>query len=218
MPKPAKPNLVAEPTVYVVDDDPQVRKSLCLIAQSVQLNVEAYETAQEFLDNYRPDRPGCLVLDVCLPGMNGLELQSRMASLNICLPTIIVTAYGEVPMAVRAIKAGALDFIQKPYGRQEMVDRIQEAVSRDLAQRRETRKRDSAVARLASLSPREREVMELFVSGKNTKKIATLLKISAKTVDFHRWNVLEKMHAKNMVDLAHHVARYLKSPPDPSSD
>lgn len=207
--KPRK--LKSEPIVYIVDDDPQVRKSLCLIAQSVQLNVEPYATAQEFLDRYQPERPGCLVLDVCLPGISGMELQQRMSAQNLEVPIIMITAHAEVPLAVRAIKDGALDFIQKPFSRQDMIDRIQHAITLD-RQRRATRaKREEATARLNSLSRREQQIMELFLAGNNSKKIASKLGISVKTVDFHRWNLLEKMHAESLVELAHYVASYIET-------
>ena len=199
----------SEPTVFVVDDDPQVRKSLCLIVQSVQLDVESYATAQEFLDNYHRERPGCLVLDVCLPGMSGMELQQRLVAEKVTIPTIMITAHAEVSLAVRAVKAGAIDFIQKPFSRQEMLDRIQQAISRDLEQRRTAATREQAISRLNTLSPREDQIMRLFLAGKNTKKIASKLGISAKTVDFHRWNLLKKMNAENLVELAHYVSSHV---------
>lgn len=196
----------AAATVFVVDDDVQVRRSLELIAQSVKLPVESFADAQSFLDSNPQNRAGCLVLDVTLPGMSGLELQERMRQLGIRLPIIMITAYAEVPMAVKAMENGAFGFLEKPFSRQQLLDKIQQAVARDS----HDRERQVASQRFddlfATLAPREREVMELLAAGRSTKEIASHLSISPKTVDFHRWNVLEKMQVESVVDLARMVA------------
>ncbi len=194
--------------VYVVDDDPQVRNSLRLIAHSIHLNAETYASAQSFQESFRSDVPSCLLLDVCLPKLNGIEFLEKLRAEGIYIPTIVMTAYGEVSLAVKAMKAGALDFIEKPYSRQKMVDLIQRALYQNSAQQDQLAETQEAQTRLATLSERETEIMELFFAGENTKRIASLLGISTKTVDYHRWNVLKKMKINNLVELAHYVATY----------
>ncbi len=194
--------------VYVVDDDAQVRNSLRLLAHSIQLNAETYASPESFLKHFRNNVPGCLLLDVCLPGVNGVEFLEELRANGILIPTIVMTAYGEVALAVRAMKAGALDFIEKPYSRQKMVDLIQRALSQNSSLQGKLAESKEAQARLATLSEREAEIMKLFFAGENTKRIASLLGVSTKTVDYHRWNVLKKMKKANMVELAHYVATY----------
>ncbi|NIM51026.1 MAG: response regulator [Gemmatimonadales bacterium] len=197
----------AEPTVFIVDDDAPVRESLKLLMRSVGLGAEAYPSANEFLDAYDPTRPGCVVLDVRMPGMSGLELQERLDSLKSTLPIIFVTAHGDVPMAVKAVKAGAADFIQKPFRDQELLDKIQHAIEIN-AQRREAVADQQAIAtRIASLTPREREVMEKVVGGKANKLIAIDLGISQRTVEIHRARVMEKMRAHSVSHLVQMVIR-----------
>ncbi|MFC1757772.1 response regulator transcription factor [Planctomycetota bacterium] len=199
---------VTDAILYVVDDDAQVRTSLRQLAHSVCLNAQVFATAQEFLDGYRPDQPACLVLDVCLPGMNGVEFLERLRKMGCQIPTIVITAYGEVPLAVRAMKAGAASFIEKPYSRREILDQIHHAIANVVADQEEAARREQAIAQLAELSQREREVMQMFLLGENTKRIASRLDISPKTVDYHRWNLLKKMGVKSMVELAYYVTKY----------
>ena len=197
--------------VYVVDDSEQVRQSIRLVAHSIQLNAETYHSAQAFLEKFRPDIPSCLVLDVYLPGMNGVELLETMQARNQLIPTIVITAYGEVSNAVRAMKAGAVDYIQKPFDRQQLVDLILRALIGPGECRLSTPESLEAAERMSKLSDREREIMHLFFGGENTKRIAAQLGISPKTVDYHRWNILKKMNAANMVELAHYVAMHLNT-------
>ncbi|HXG08429.1 MAG TPA: response regulator [Gemmataceae bacterium] len=189
------------PTVFLVDDDLAVRDALRLLMESVSLPVQAYATAQEFLDTYDPSLPGCLVLDVRLPGMSGLELQEELNARKIYLPVIIITGHGDVPMAVRAMKAGAFDFLEKPFNDQELLDRIHQAIRRDLRRREREAQRDLIAARVALLTPREREVLNMTVAGKTNQMIAEELHISRKTLDIHRSKIMEKMQAQGVADL-----------------
>lgn len=199
-------------TVYIVDDDEAVRKALSLLVRSVGLKVESYSSAQEFLDGYSSNRPACLVLDVRMPGMSGLDLQDRLGNMELTLPVIIMTGHGDVPMAVRAMKAGAVDFVEKSsYNDQALLDRIQVALQRDREwQRRSLLQRDVNL-RVATLTPRERQIMELFVGGKPAKAIAYDLGLSTKTVETHRTKVLEKMGARSLVELTRMVLEAKRS-------
>ena len=191
----------SEPTVFVVDDDDGVRKGLSLLLRSVGLNVEVFAGAQEFLEDCNTDRPGCLVLDVRMPGMSGLELQERLKEEHIDIPVIILTGHGDVPMAVRAVQAGAVDFIEKPFREQVLIDRIQQALVMDV-QRREERTQHTALEnRLTRLTPREKEVLRLVVAGKHNKAIATELGVTVKTVEFHRSKIMEKTQAGSVAEL-----------------
>ncbi len=191
----------SEPTVFVVDDDDAMRESLRWLISSVQLKVETYSSASEFLENCHPGMPGCLVLDVRMPGMSGLELQEKLAKEQITLPVIIITGHGDVPMAVRAMKSGAVDFIQKPFNDQVLLDRIQYALDRDARARNEQAEKSEIASRLALLTPREREVMDMVVEGEPNKVIAVKLGVSAKTVEAHRARVMEKMRAGSLSEL-----------------
>ena len=191
----------AEPTVFVVDDDAAVRQSFEWLVGSVGLHTETFASAQAFLDAYDPARPGCLVLDVRMPGMSGLELQERLEAEGVTLPVIVVSGYGDVPTAVRVMKQGAVDFIEKPFSDQAMLDRIQASIERDLAARRAEAERASARGNRDSLTRREAEVMDLVIAGKSNKEIARDLAISPKTVEVHRANVMKKMQADSLADL-----------------
>jgi RNA polymerase sigma factor (sigma-70 family) len=190
-----------EPTVFIVDDDQAVARSLRWLIESVQLKVETFASAQAFLDGYAAAKPGCLVLDVRMPGMSGIELQERLTVQRIRIPIIFITGHGDVQMAVRAVQAGAFDFIEKPFNDQDLLDRIQRAIAVDS----ERRERDSQRAQLstlfAGLTPREREVMDLVVEGMSNKAVANTLGLSAKTVEVHRAKVMEKMNARSVSDL-----------------
>lgn len=190
-----------EPTVFIVDDDDAVRRFLSGLVESVELRVEAHASAQEFLDAYQSGRMGCLLLDVRMPGMSGLELQRELAEQSIDLPVIILTGHGNVPVAVQAMKAGAVDFIEKPFNNELLLDRIQAAVAQSVrAQSARTRQAEFS-NRLKSLTPRERQVFDLVVGGEANKSIAYLLGISEKTVEIHRANMMNKMHAKSLASL-----------------
>lgn len=190
-----------EPTVFVVDDDEAVRGGLRRLMESVSLRVETYESAQAFLDNYHPERHGCLVLDVRMPGMGGLDLQAQLGKQGIRLPIIILTGHADVPIAVSALKAGAIDLIEKPFNGQILLDRIQHAIQRDAEARRQLAEQSQVSRRLARLTPRERQVMEMMVAGKASKVIAVDLEISERTVEFHRANIMKKMQARTLAGL-----------------
>lgn len=196
------PAALAQSTVFVVDDDPEFRESVSLLLESMKLNAEVFVSAEDFVANYDPARGGCLVSDVRMPGMSGLELQKWMLEKRIKLPIILVTAHAEVPMAVEAMRAGAVDFIQKPYSPQQLLERVQQALRQD-EQRRRAERADEATQRLLdSLTPREHEIMDLLLDGANAKEISNRLTLSTKTVDFHRRNMLDKMKVDSLVELA----------------
>ena len=191
----------APATVFVVDDDASVRKSLCFLLKSVGLPSVAFGSAHEFLDAYQPDRSGCLVLDVRMPAMSGLELQQELNRRGATIPVIFVTGHGDVPMAVEAIKHGAYDFVQKPYREQELLDRIQRALTADGATRAALRERDRIRARFASLTPRELEVLQLMTLGKPNKVMAAELGLSQRTVEIHRAHVMDKTGVSSVAQL-----------------
>jgi two-component system response regulator FixJ len=190
-----------DPTVFVVDDDPAMRDSLRWLLQSVGLPVQTYAAAEDFLEHYDATWPGCLVLDVRMPGMSGLKLQDVLAARHIQLPVIVVTGYAEVPTAVRALKTGAIDFIEKPFSDELLLDRIRQAIEADRQTREAEARRAAALERFTSLTPREREVMELVTAGKANKVIAAELNLSPKTVEVHRANVMKKMEVDSVADL-----------------
>jgi FixJ family two-component response regulator len=187
--------------VFVVDDDEAVCRSLSLLIEDIGLEVKTYTSAPAFLSAYDPAQPGCLVLDVRMSGMSGLELQSRLNELDYGIPTIIITGHADVPMAVEAMKAGALDFIEKPFRDQVLLDNIQRAIDWDARTRRRRQEMRDVQARIRLLTQREREIMDLLVQGKTNKAIAYELGISQKTVDFHRANILQKVEVASVVEL-----------------
>jgi FixJ family two-component response regulator len=193
--------MAIEPTVFVVDDDPAVRESLRWLIESVGLCVSTYGSAGGFLDAYDPHTPGCLVLDVRMPGKSGLKLQEELAARGINIPIIFITGYGDIPVAVRAMKAGAVDFIEKPFDDQALLDLIQKCIERDAQMRLREERHAEALTRLAALTPRERQVMEMVVAGGTNKVIAKHLKVSSKTVEAHRGRVMDKMLASNVAEL-----------------
>ena len=188
-------------TVFVVDDDPAIRESLRWLIESVGLKVKVFTTANEFLESYDPSLPGCLVLDIRMPGMSGLDLQNELAAREVSIPILIITGHAEVPVAVRAMKAGALDFIEKPFSDQLLLDRIRRAIEKDVEFRQAHSERAEVAARLAQLTPREREVMDLVIAGKANKVIASELGLSPKTVEVHRAHVMKKMQVDSLADL-----------------
>lgn len=191
--------------VFVVDDDAAVCDSLRFLIESVGLQVRTFSSADEFLAAYTPDQPGCLVLDIRMPGMSGLELQEQLAKRGYTLPVIIITAHGDVPSAVRAMHAGAVDFMSKPFNDQSLLDRVHQALAKDARTRRDEAVRAAIAAKVALLTPREREVMDLVVSGMSNKGIAAQLQLSAKTVETHRARVMEKMEAGSVAELVRMV-------------
>jgi FixJ family two-component response regulator len=181
-----------ERTVFVVDDDAAVRDSIAELVESVGLEAEGYASALTFLDAYRPERPGCLVLDVRMAEMSGLELQRRLNELDAGIPVIMLTGHGDVPMAVEAMKAGAVEFLQKPYREQALLDSINAALSMDAAGRRSSAVADNFAQRRAALTEREREVLDHLLAGKASKEIAGALTISPRTVEAHRRSLLHR--------------------------
>ena len=199
-----------QPTVFLVDDDEAIRDSLSFLLQSVGIPCETFASARDFLNAYNDDRPGCLVLDVRMPGMSGLELQETLSRRDIRLPIIIISGHGDVPMAVRAMKAGAIDFIEKPFSGQTLLKHIRQALAQDLRNRRNQERYYAVAGRLALLSPREREVMERVVTGQYNKVIAAELGISISTVEAHRKNMMEKLQAESLTDLIRMLAYHQK--------
>mgnify|MGYP001064201279 FL=1 len=193
---------MSDATVFIVDDDQAVARSLRWLIETVRLQVETFASAQAFLDGYDAAKPGCLVLDVRMPGMSGLELQERLAARrSYHVPIIFITGHGDVQMAVRAVQAGAFDFVEKPFNDQDLLDRIQRAIAHDAGQRGKEAQRSQLKALFAGLTPREREVLDLVVEGLSNKAVANALGLSAKTVEVHRAKVMEKLHARSISDL-----------------
>jgi FixJ family two-component response regulator len=195
----------AQPTVFVVEDDEAVRKLMRTLLTSVGLHTVAYGSAQEFLDRYHPQQCGCLVLDVRMPGMSGLELQQLLNVRGAVLPVIFVSGHGDIPMAVEAMQHGAFDFLPKPFRDQDLIDRVQRALEKDRANRAQLRERDRIRERFESLTPREREVLALVTSGKANKVMAGDLGVSQRTVEIHRARVMEKMDAGSLAQLVRMV-------------
>lgn len=187
--------------VFVVDDEAPMRNALQRLFESAGLAVEAYATAQEFLDSCRPDTAGCLVLDVRMPGMSGLELQQELASRDVKIPVVFLTGSADVPMAVQAMQAGAVDFLEKPFENEILLARVREALERGARMQHDAGLRAGIEQRLARLTPREREVMELMVAGRLSKTIADMLGVSPRTVQIHRGRIMEKMQAPSLADL-----------------
>jgi FixJ family two-component response regulator len=193
--------MMSDAVVYVVDDDAGVRRSLARLVRSVGLNVETFPSAKEFLEHKGKDRPACLVLDVRLPGLSGLELQTAMGQSQRTMPIIFITGRGNVPMSVRAMKEGALDFLQKPFDPQGLLDAVQRALVRSSQARAVDVERAAIEERLALLTPREREVLMLLVTGMLNKQIAAELGAAEKTIKVHRGRVMKKMQAESVADL-----------------
>jgi FixJ family two-component response regulator len=190
-----------KPTVFVVDDDQAVRDSLALLMQSVGLDVETFPSAQDFLDAYQPAHRGCLISDIRMPGMSGLDLQERLSADRYHIPVIVLTGFGDVPAAVRALKGGAIDFVEKPFNPQALLDLVQQALVRDAELCELSAREADRAAHLALLTPREQEVLALVVAGKANKVIAIDLKISERTVELHRGRIMKKMGARSLADL-----------------
>lgn len=200
-------------TVFVIDDDDSVRTGLSRLIRSVGLDVEAYPSARAFLDCDAPDSPCCLLLDVRMPGLSGIELQEELARRGWEMPIIFITGHGDVPMSVRAMKAGAVDFLQKPVNDQELLDAVHGAIERD-RRARAARSERQAVQRLAdTLTPREREVLALVVTGMLNKHVAAQLGTSEKTVKVHRARVMHKMQAGSLAELVRLADRIGITPP-----
>ncbi|MCW2238842.1 response regulator transcription factor [Azospirillum canadense] len=194
-----------QPLVLVVDDDEHIREALCDLLRSVGIEALCFASAQEFLQATLPDRPGCLILDVRLPGLSGLEFQRHLASAGNPMPIVFMTGYGDIPMSVRAMKAGASDFLTKPFRDQDMLDAVSGAIEKDRARRTSRGAAQEAETQAATLTPREREVMNAVVKGLMNKQIAGNLGISEVTVKLHRGNVMRKMQVRSVADLVRKV-------------
>jgi RNA polymerase sigma factor (sigma-70 family) len=198
--------------VFVVDDDPSVRRAIKVLLQSVGLAVELFGSTKEFLLGRPADSPGCLVLDIRLPGVSGLDFQRQLAEAKINIPIIFISAHGDVPMSVRAMKAGAIEFLTKPFRDQDLLDAVQVALERDRARRQREAEIATLRERFESLSPREREVVAMVVSGMLNKQTAAEIGTTENTVKVHRSRAMEKMQAQSLADLVKMIER-LKIPP-----
>lgn len=190
-----------EPTVFVVDDDEAIREALSWLLENLDFKVECYDSAQAFLDQFSVEHAGCLLLDIRLPKISGLELLKKLIAQNCTMPVIMLSGHGDIAMAVRAMKDGAFDFIEKPFNNQILIERVQQAIERDARIRLESRERQEISERLSNLTAREREVMEKLIEGKPNKSVARELDISYKTVEIHRGRIMEKMQADGIVEL-----------------
>lgn len=209
-----------EPTVYVVDDDQAVCQSLAWLIAAADLHVECYSSSTEFLERYRPDRPGCLILDMRMPDIDGLDLYRRLLALGAQIPVIVISGHADVSVAVQAMKIGAIDFLEKPFQEGVLLDRINQAIALDRQRRHEQASRDEIRGRYDQLTRRERQTMALVVAGLSNRAIADRLKVSPKTVEAHRAQVVSKMRAPNIVALVR-MAIVLAGGPDrplPDSD
>lgn len=193
---------MTEPTVFVVDDDETLRDSLCWLLQSMRMPVRAFGSAHDFLSVCDRSQPGCLLLDVRMPEISGLQLQEMMATRGMRQPIIFITGHGDVAMAVRAMKHGACDFLEKPFNDQALLERVQECMTLDADMRRKAAEHERIAERAGSLTHRESEVLDGVLAGRSNKQIAADLGISVKTVEVHRARVMEKMHAANVGQLA----------------
>jgi RNA polymerase sigma factor (sigma-70 family) len=202
------------PVVFVVDDDPSIRSSLKFLLSSVGLQVESFESAESFLQRKPPDAPSCLVLDVRLHGLSGLDFQRELAARNIRIPIVFVTGHGDIPMSVRAMKAGAIEFLTKPYRDQDLLDAVRIALERDRTRREQEKDLTELRQRFESLTPREQEVISRVVSGMLNKQIAGELGTAENTVKVHRSRAMEKMNAQSVAELVKMIER-LKSSGEP---
>lgn len=192
-------------TVYVIDDDEAVRNSLRLLLKSVGLPVKTFGSAKEFLPSYDPHQSGCMVLDIRMPGMSGLELLQQLNLKGATIPVVFITGHGDIPMAVEAMQNGAFDFLQKPFRDQDLIDRVQRALERDASTRAQLKATDKIRQHLETLTPREREVLELVTAGKPNKVMAADLGVSQRTIEIHRARVMEKMQARSLAQLVRMV-------------
>jgi len=200
------------PAIFVVDDDASVRDAISNLLESVGLHGETFASADEFLNAPRPEVPSCLILDVKLPGRNGLEVQQELQAIGIQIPIVFITAHGDVPMTSRAMKAGAVDFLAKPFQKKDLLDAVTQALERDRVQREEQAEISSLRARVDTLTPREREVMDLVVTGLMNKEAAAELGLSEITIKVHRGRVMQKMEADSLAELVI-MAEKLKARP-----
>ena len=197
----SKPDKSASPVIYVVDDDDGMRRALDTLLSTVGYKTAVYSRPTEFLANFKADAPGCLVLDIRMPDMSGLEVQQQLNRMGSMMPVLFITGHGDVPMAVQAMKEGAFEFIQKPFRDQDLLDRINHALKQDAENRSTVARRAEVQHRLQTLTPRERQVMDMVVDGAANKVIAIDLNLSERTVEIHRAKVMEKMGARSVAHL-----------------
>ena len=191
--------------VFIIDDDPAVRDALVTLVESVGLHAEHFSTADDFLSSYTDETPGCLITDICLPGMDGIQLQDVLQERDINLPLIAISAHGDIAMAVKMIRRNAIDFIEKPFRNHIMLQRINEALEIDRQQRQVCAEDEQLRARISLLTPREKETLILLLDGKSNKVIARELSLSPRTIECHRANILKKMHAESVTALAKQI-------------
>ncbi len=209
------------PTVFVVDDDPDIRSSIALLMKSVRLRTQTFAAADEFLAAYLPDQPGCLLLDVRMPGMSGLGLQTLLAERGAEVPIVFLSGHGDIPMALRAVRAGALDFLEKPFRDQTLIDAVRVALAEDEARRRTRRERDAVTALVASMSPREAEIAGFVADGLSSPEIARKLRLSPRTVEMHRARAMRRLGVESVAELtrlilaARALAASTAAPPRP---
>ncbi len=194
-----------EPIVYVIDDDPDVCNSLTWLLESVQLEVQTFQSAIDFLEYQRPERPACLISDIRMRGMSGLQLQEQLNQQKVILPIIFMTGHGDIPMSVTALKNGAFDFLEKPFNPQHMLNQVQACLQRAEIDFHEQINRQEQLQKIQSLSPREHEIIHLLVDGLPSKKIAQLLNISHKTVEIHRAHIRQKLGTESIAQIVHMV-------------
>ncbi len=204
----------SKPTIFIVDDDPSVRDSMELMLKSVGFDVKTFVSAQDFLTANLQEGLGCLILDVRMPGMSGLDLQEKLVSAKTPLPVIFITGHGTVPMSVRAMKAGAVDFLQKPFEEQDLLDAIYRAINQQRERKSKTDEADKIQQRLKALTPREYEVFSLLVTGMANKEIAYKLGTSERTIKAHRAQIMDKMKAGSLADLVRFAEKLKPHPPD----
>jgi FixJ family two-component response regulator len=202
------PPVKAQPTVYIVDDDQATRKSLRWLVETLGVSVQTFHSGASFLDSYDPVQPGCLVLDVMMAGMTGLELQRELNARKIEIPVIVLTGYGDVPTAVNALKNGAVEFLEKPFDGEVLLEQVRKALELDDSQRRERDAGEEVRARYKRLTPREKQILKMVVDGLSSKEIATLCGVSFKTVEAHRAKIMKKMEATGVAHLVKMVVTF----------
>nr|ADE62389.1 styrene response regulator [Pseudomonas sp. LQ26] len=200
--------MTSKPTVFVVDDDVSVREGLRNLLRSAGFEVETFDSALTFLDQRRPEQHGCLVLDMRMPGMTGMELQEELGLISDGIPIVFITAHGDIPMTVRAMKAGAIEFLPKPFEEQALVDAVEQGLQLDAARRRERATHDELERLFSGLTPREHQVLQLTIRGLMNKQVAGELGIAEVTVKVHRHNIMQKLNVRSLANLVHLVEKY----------